>query len=114
LINRDTLAQMRRGALLINTARGGLVDEEALADALSSGQLAGAGLDAFVTEPLPLSNRLSQLKNVVLSPHIAGQDHASIHAMGCLAAECLAKLALGQPVPAGCLVNPAIGPDWKW
>jgi D-3-phosphoglycerate dehydrogenase/(S)-sulfolactate dehydrogenase len=114
MMNRNTLAQMRPGAVLINTARGGLVDEMALADALASGHLAGAGLDAFVVEPLPTSNRLSQLKNVVLSPHIAGQDHESIHAMGYLAAECLVKLYRGEPTPPGCLVNPAIGPNWKW
>ncbi len=114
LINRETLAKMRPGAVLINTARGGLVDEQALADALNSGHVAGAGLDAFVVEPLPTSNPLSQAKNVVLSPHIAGQDHQSIEGMGRLAAECLAKLYRGQPFAPGCLLNPAIGPAWKW
>ncbi len=114
LIRRETLAQMRPGAVLINTARGGLVDEEALADALESGRLAGAGLDAFVVEPLPTTSRLLRFNNVVFSPHIAGQDLLSIDAMGCLAAECLAKLWRGEPLAPGCLVNPEIGAGWRW
>ncbi len=114
MINRQSLAKMRRGAVLINTARGGLVDEEALADALESGQLAGAGLDAFVVEPVPASNRLLKLPNVLLSPHIAGQDHESIAAMGSLAALCIARLYQGEPTPEGCLLNPQVLADWKW
>jgi D-3-phosphoglycerate dehydrogenase / 2-oxoglutarate reductase len=114
LINRETLAKMRPDSYLINTARGVLVDEDALADALASGQLAGAGLDCFVTEPLPTGSRLNQLANVILSPHMAGQDHDSAAGSGSLACECLARLWRGQELPPGCLVNPAIGPKWKW
>lgn len=114
MINRQSLQKMRRGAVLINTARGGLVDEPALAEALNSGYLAGAGLDAFVVEPLPKSNPLATAKNALLSPHIAGQDFESIRGMGTLTAECLADLHAGRSVPPGCLVNPQIGPDWKW
>jgi D-3-phosphoglycerate dehydrogenase / 2-oxoglutarate reductase len=114
MINRETLARMRPGAILINTARGGLVDEDALAEALESGHLAGAGLDAFVVEPLPASSPLLRAPHVLFSPHIAGQDHESIHATGCLAAECLASLSRGRQVPAACLVNPEIGPTWSW
>ena len=105
---------MRPGSLLINTARGVLVDEEALCDALVAGHLAGAGLDCFVVEPLPTSSRLNKLPNVLLSPHMAGQDHESAAGVGSLACECLVRLYKGQEVPPGCLVNPSIFPGWKW
>ena len=62
---------MRHGAYLINTARGGLIDEAALIMALESGHLAAAALDVFETEPLPAGHLLTQLKNVVLTPHIS-------------------------------------------
>jgi D-3-phosphoglycerate dehydrogenase / 2-oxoglutarate reductase len=68
MIGANELERMRSGALLINTARGGVVDEQALADALSSGRLGGAALDAFVDEP-PSGSPLLGLENVVLSPH---------------------------------------------
>lgn len=71
LIGADEIAQMKRGAYLINTARGGLVDEAALVRALESGHLAAAALDVFETEPMPAGHPLSRLKNVVLTPHIA-------------------------------------------
>ena len=114
IINRETLAKMRHGAVLINTARGGLVDESALADALESGHLWGAGLDAFAVEPPQQSNRLLHLPNVLLTPHTAGLDHESVQAMGCLAAQCIAQLYQGQPVPEGCLVNQTLASAWNW
>ena len=71
LIGADEIALMNRGAYLINTARGGLVDEAALIRALESGHLAAAALDVFETEPLPAGHPLTRLKNVVLTPHIS-------------------------------------------
>ena len=113
IMNADTLAKMRRGAYLINTARGGLIDEEALADALESGQLAGAGLDAFAQEPPPVDHRLLKLDNVLLTPHLAGVDHDSLRGMSCLAAECLVRLYQNIPLAPGCLVNGDLAGTWK-
>lgn len=114
IINSETLPRMRPGSILINTARGGLVDEEALADALESGHLWGAGLDAFAIEPPLTSNRLLHLPNVLLTPHTAGLDYESVQAMGRLAAECLVNLYAGQPIADGCLVNCTLDRAWNW
>ncbi len=111
MIDRAALARMRPGAILINTARGGLVDEDALAEALASGHLGGAGLDAFVVEPLPTTSPLLKYENVLLSPHTAGVDQESIVAMARLAAECVVALYRTGRAPEGCLVNPDLGPD---
>jgi D-3-phosphoglycerate dehydrogenase len=70
-LSRAHIARMRKGALLINTARGAVLDEDALVDALASGHLGGAGLDVFVTEPLPAGHALTKLSNVTLSTHSA-------------------------------------------
>lgn len=72
LMNADRLAVMKRGAVLINTARGGIVDEAALARALHSGHLRGAAIDVFQDEPLPADGPLADAPNLVLTPHIAG------------------------------------------
>jgi phosphoglycerate dehydrogenase-like enzyme len=71
IIGREQLALLRPGAVLVNTARGALVDTDALVDALKSGQLASAGLDVFTQEPLPADSPLRLLDNVVLTPHAA-------------------------------------------
>ena len=72
LFNAERLACMKRGAVLINTARGGIVDEVALAAALKSGHLGGAAIDVFGTEPLPASPHFDGCQNLMLTPHIAG------------------------------------------
>lgn len=71
LINNKAIAQMKTGAILVNTARGGLVDEDALYRALSEGKLGAAGLDVFASEPTPADNPLLGLRNVVVAPHVS-------------------------------------------
>ena len=77
LINAGVLAQMKRGAVLVNTCRGGVVDTAAVADALASGQLYGAGLDVFEEEPLDLTSPLIGCENAVLTPHAAWYSEES-------------------------------------
>jgi (S)-sulfolactate dehydrogenase len=72
LFDASRIAQMKRGAVLINTARGGIVDEAALAAALRSGQLGGAAIDVFGSEPLPAAPHFVDCPNLLLTPHVAG------------------------------------------
>lgn len=87
LFNSDMLAAMRKGAVLINTARGGIVDEQALGDRLRSGHLAGAALDVFAQEPLPVDSPLHGVSNLVLTPHIAGVTRESNERVSAMIAE---------------------------
>jgi phosphoglycerate dehydrogenase-like enzyme len=80
LVDAQALAWMQPHALLVNTARGPIVDEAALVDALISKRIGGAGLDVFETEPLPVQHSLRQLDNVVLTPHIGYATHDSFKA----------------------------------
>ncbi|CAG9202025.1 Hydroxypyruvate reductase [Paraburkholderia tropica] len=82
MINAATLARFKRGAILVNTARGGLIDEVALAAALSNGQLLAAGLDSFDVEPMPSPHVFQGLSNAILSPHIGGVSDAAYVNMG--------------------------------
>lgn len=112
LINRETLGRMRRGSVLINTARGGLVVEKDLLESLKSGHLAGAGLDVFEKEPAT-GNPLLDLPNVIASPHVAGVDTQSVAEMAGLAVQHILDLKRGV-WPAACVVNPAVRHGWKW
>ena len=77
LFNAATLDQMKKGACLINTARGGIVDEQALAERLRSGMLGGAAMDVFFTEPAKDLSHFAGIENLILTPHIAGVTHES-------------------------------------
>jgi len=81
LLDRERIAAMCPGALIINTSRGGLVDEDALYDALSSDHLGGAALDVFSTEP-PLDSPLLDLDQVIVTPHVGGSTKEAVLAMG--------------------------------
>lgn len=72
ILSRERIALLPDGAYIVNVGRGSAIDEEALADALDSGHLAGAALDVFQTEPLPQDNRLWKTKNLLITPHVAG------------------------------------------
>jgi D-3-phosphoglycerate dehydrogenase / 2-oxoglutarate reductase len=113
LINAQSLKKMKSGSVLINTSRGGLVDEDALVEALTGGKLMAAGLDVFKTEPLPLDSPLLRLDNVLLSPHMGGLDFESQRDMSSMAAQCVADLYQGR-WPEGCVVNDELRPGWKW
>jgi D-3-phosphoglycerate dehydrogenase len=99
LIGATELATTKRGVIIVNAARGGLVDEAALADALERGRLAGAGLDVFAEEP-KVPERLVRLSNVTLLPHIGSATLEARTAMGMLAVENLASFFAGAPMPA--------------
>ncbi len=82
MICAETMLQMKRGVYLINTARGGLVNESDLIRALHDRHIAGAALDVFEAEPLAVDNLLLQLENVILTPHVAGSSDQSLANMG--------------------------------
>jgi len=99
LINDERLKLVKKGVILINTARGPVVDTNALVRALSEGRIAGAGLDVFEEEPLPPNHPLTMFKNVILAPHIASATYESRLEMASKAAENLIAFAEGRVPP---------------
>jgi phosphoglycerate dehydrogenase-like enzyme len=113
LINHQTLAQMKPTAFLINTARGAVVNESDLLDALKNNRLAGAGLDVFEQEPPPVGHPLFELDNVLLTPHAAGTDIQSRDDMALSAAQAIVSLSRGE-WPADKIVNPEVRAKFRW
>lgn len=98
MIDADALARMKPGAILINTARGGLVDQTALTDALRAGRLGAAGLDVFDREPADVSAALFHLDNVVVTPHVAWITTGTFDRSFSVAAENCRRIAVGEPL----------------
>ncbi|GAA4334414.1 hydroxyacid dehydrogenase [Variovorax defluvii] len=96
MLDRVTLGAIKRGAIVINTSRGALIDEVALAEALRSGQLFGAGLDVFEQEPLPPGSVLCDVPNVVLSPHVAGSSQEALNATATQCAQQIIDVLAGR------------------
>ena len=107
MIGKSQLASMKKSAYFINIARGGLVDQDALIDALKSQGLAGAGLDVTDPEPLPDSSPLWTLPNVVVSPHLGGQSDGARDRQGRLFRENVRRFVAGEPLL--CVVNKSRG-----
>jgi D-3-phosphoglycerate dehydrogenase len=106
MIGTNEFAQMRSDAFLINAARGGLIDEDALHTALTSGQIAGAGLDVLVDLDPPIDNRISQLENVIITPHTAFFSQEAVLELEERAAGEVVSVFQGK-MPDN-LVNPAV------
>jgi len=104
LIGRRELSLMRPVAVLVNVARGPIVDEEALVEALEAGEIAGAALDVYEREP-DVNPRLLELENVVLTPHLGSSTHAAREAMGMLCADALEAVLIENRLPVNA-INP--------
>jgi D-3-phosphoglycerate dehydrogenase len=97
-VNAERLATMQSHAVLVNTSRGALIDETALAEALNNGQIAGAALDVFESEPLPDSSPLRRAPGLLLSPHAAWYSEAAIGRLQTLVADDIANHLAGRPL----------------
>lgn len=106
LINRDTLALMKPGAILVNTSRGPVVDGQALYEALKEGKIFAAALDVTDPEPLPLDSPLLELDNLIIAPHIASASKPTRDKMSLMAAENLLAGLSGRRLPT--CVNPEV------
>ena len=104
LIGRREIALLKPGALLINTARGPVIDEAAMIEALRSGHLGGAGLDTFEIEPIAAGNPLLALDNVILTPHVAGVTRNAALQVATTTAQNIVDTLAGSPLPRSHLV----------
>jgi len=109
LFDAARLKLMKPAAYLINTARGGIVDEQALYAALASGRLAGAGLDVFAQEPPPVANPLFRLPNVITAPHVAGVTHEAVDRMSVQTAHNLLSALDGDPIRQNVINGDVLG-----
>ena len=98
LVNADRFAQMKQEAVLVNTARGDIVDEDALYDALRERKIRGAGLDVYSTEPLPTCSKLLELDNIILTPHVSSQTIESLWRIYKMAIDIAYDFYLGKNV----------------
>jgi glyoxylate reductase len=108
MIGAAQFKAMKKTAIFVNSARGSVVDQAALTEALRSGQIAAAGLDVYEKEPIPADDPLLQLENVALMPHVGSASVRTRTSMAKLAAENLVAGLLGKPLPRQ--VNPEVGP----
>jgi D-3-phosphoglycerate dehydrogenase / 2-oxoglutarate reductase len=97
LVSADVIAKMRPRSVIVNVSRGGLIDEDALADALTSGHLAGAGLDTFSVEPLPADHALRSAPNVVMTPHVAWRSDVAMDTLQKEAVHRARQALTGEP-----------------
>jgi D-3-phosphoglycerate dehydrogenase len=97
MMNAARLSRMKPTAYLVNTARGGIIDERALEAALNDGKLAGAGIDVFEREPTALDHPLLKLPNVLVAPHVAGVTRESVDRMAMTAVRNLLSVLDGKP-----------------
>src|SRR5207237_6725009 len=101
LLDAERLSRLKRGALLVNTARGGLIEESSLVEALRSGHIAAAALDVFEVEPLPAAHPLRELPNVILTPHAVGHTVELHEAIARAAVDNVLQLLRGK-LPDSC------------
>lgn len=113
MIDRDVLARMKPTAILINTARGAIVNETDLIAALQNGTIQGAGLDVFEQEPPPKDSPLFEMDNVVLTPHAAGADSLAMRDMAIESASYVIDLYRGE-WPANAVINTQLQGKWTW
>jgi D-3-phosphoglycerate dehydrogenase len=109
LFNAARLKHMKPSAYLINTARGGIIDEPALYKALVSGELAGAGLDVFEQEPPPISHSLFELPNIIIAPHVAGVTREAVDRMSEQTARNILSVLDGEPIRQNVINQDVLG-----